>query len=125
MKMINKKLWKSICGIILIIFLFIPNVCLAFDVSASLGNLEQYGELSGNSDIFQDKVGIILGVVQLVGSLAAVICLIVLGVKYMTGSVEEKAEYKKTLLPYFIGAMMVFGITNLLKVVYEVMINIT
>ncbi len=125
MKMINKKLWTSICGIILIIFLFIPNVCLAFDVSASLGNLEQYGELSGNSDIFQDKVGIILGVVQLVGSLAAVICLIVLGVKYMTGSVEEKAEYKKTLLPYFIGAMMVFGITNLLKVVYEVMINIT
>ena len=125
MKMINKKLWTSICGIILIIFLFIPNVCLAFDVSASLGNLEQYGELSGNSDIFQDKVGIILGVVQLVGSLAAVICLIVLGVKYMTGSVEEKAEYKKTLLPYFIGALMVFGITNLLNVIYKVMINMS
>ncbi len=37
----------------------------------------------------------ILGIVQLVGSIAAVVVLVVLGIKYMMGSAEEKAEYKK------------------------------
>ena len=35
--------------------------------------------------------------------------LIVLGIKYMMGSTAEKAEYKKTLMPYFIGALLIFG----------------
>lgn len=111
--------------IVFLMSLYIPNISSAYDAQNALGALENYGQITGSSDIFQDKVGKILGVVQIVGSLVAVICLIVLGVKYMMGSVEEKAEYKKTLLPYFIGALMVFGITNLLNVIYKVMINIS
>ena len=92
---------------------------MAFDVDGSLGDLEQYAQVSGNSDIFQDKVGIILGVVQVVGSLIAVIALIVLGVKYMMGTVEEKAEYKKTLLPYIIGAAFVFAASTIATIVFN------
>ena len=51
----------------------------------------------------------ILGIVSTAASVIAVVILIVLGVKYMMGSAEEKAEYKKTLLPYIIGAVFVFG----------------
>ncbi len=51
----------------------------------------------------------ILGIVSAAASVIAVIILIVLGIKYMMGSAEEKAEYKKTLLPYIIGAVFVFG----------------
>lgn len=118
----SKKI-KYIMVFFIVVFLiniYIPIICSAYDAESALGTLDNYGRITGNSDIFQDKVGIILGVVQVVGSLIAVIALIVLGVKYMMGTVEEKAEYKKTLLPYFIGAMMVFGISNLLKVVYLV-----
>ena len=50
-----------------------------------------------------------MNIVAIVGSGIAVIALIVLGIKYMMGSVEEKAEYKKTMMPYVIGALMVFG----------------
>ena len=32
----------------------------------------------------------------------------------MTGSVEERAEYKKTMMPYLIGAFLLFGITTFL-----------
>ena len=42
--------------------------------------------------------------------------LAVLGVKYMLGSVEEKAEYKKDLIPYFIGAVLLFAICTIVKV---------
>lgn len=109
--------------IVFLLNLYIPNISSAYDAESALGSLENYGQITGNSDIFQDKVGRILRVIQIVGSLVAIIALIVLGVKYMMGTIEEKAEYKKTLLPYFIGAMMVFGISNLLEIVYLVAIG--
>lgn len=109
--------------IVFLLNLYISNISSAYDAESALGSLENYGQITGNSDIFQDKVGRILRIIQIVGSLVAIIALIVLGVKYMMGTIEEKAEYKKTLLPYFIGAMMVFGISNLLEIVYLVAIG--
>lgn len=49
----------------------------------------------------------VLGVLQIVGVGVAVIWLMILGIKYMTGSTEEKAVDKKSLLPYIIGAVLV------------------
>ncbi len=60
----------------------------------------------------------ILGIVSVGASVLAVILLIVLGVKYMMGSAEEKAEYKKTLFPYFIGAIFVFGAGAICTVIF-------
>lgn len=59
----------------------------------------------------------IIGAVQFIGTFASVIVLIVMGIKYMLGSVEEKAEYKKTMMPYIVGAILVFGITNILGII--------
>ncbi len=61
----------------------------------------------------------ILGIVSTGASVLAVIILIVLGVKYMMGSAEEKAEYKKTLLPYFIGAIFVFGAGLISSIIFN------
>ena len=55
----------------------------------------------------------------------SVVALMIIGVKYMLGSVEEKAEYKKTMRPYVIGAFMLFGITNLLGILVSVIGGIT
>ena len=62
----------------------------------------------------------ILGIVQLVGSIAAVVVLVVLGIKYMMGSAEEKAEYKKTMIPYLVGAILIFASTTIVNVVYNI-----
>ena len=37
----------------------------------------------------------------------SVITLVVLGIKYMVGSIEERAEYKKSMIPYLIGAFLI------------------
>lgn len=63
-------------------------------------------------------------IISTIGSVAAVIVLIVLGLKYMMGSTEEKAEYKKTLMPYVIGAVLVFAASTIAGVVYNVASNI-
>ena len=35
----------------------------------------------------------------------------------MIGTVQEKADYKKTMGPYLVGAVMVFSITQILKII--------
>ncbi len=67
-----------------------------------------------------DKVGQrVMGILQAVGIIAAVVILMVLGIKYMMGSAEEKAEYKKTMIPYVIGAVLLFGATTIANAVYQ------
>ena len=73
---------------------------------------------SGATDV-ADKAGKIVGIIQVVGTMVSVGMLIVLGIKYMMGSAEEKAEYKKTLLPYFIGAILIFGTVNITQIIYD------
>jgi len=66
-----------------------------------------------------DLGGKLMGILQTVGIVVAVIVLMVLGIKYMMGSAEEKAEYKKTMMPYIIGALLIFGATTIANMVYN------
>lgn len=65
-----------------------------------------------------------LGLITTIGSVVAVLVLVVLGVKYMMGSAEEKAEYKKTLMPYVIGAVLVFAASTIAGVIFSFSKNI-
>ena len=51
----------------------------------------------------------VVGVIKLVGIFISLGAIMVIGVKYMMGSAEEKAEYKKVMIPYLIGAVLLFG----------------
>lgn len=66
----------------------------------------------------------ILGVIQVIGSFISVGALMILGIKYMMGSVEERASYKKSMMPYIIGCILIFAAVNLTTVVYNLAINI-
>lgn len=60
----------------------------------------------------------VIGIIQVAGILIAVGVLMVLGIKYMMGSAEEKAEYKKTFIPYIIGAILLFAAAALANTIY-------
>lgn len=66
----------------------------------------------------------ILGIIQVVGIILSVGCLMILGIKYMMGSAEEKAEYKKTFIPYLIGALLLFAASAFAKTIYNWVTNI-
>ncbi len=57
--------------------------------------------------------------VQAIGSIVSVLVLVILGIKYMMGSAEEKADYKKTLIPYLVGAVLVFAASNIAGLFYN------
>lgn len=73
-----------------------------------------------SSDI-QNLGGRILGIVQTVGVVLSVIILSVLGIKYMMGSAEEKAEYKKTFIPYIVGAVCIFLAPTIANMIYSLL----
>lgn len=62
----------------------------------------------------------ILTTISNVGIVVAVIMLAIIGIKYMIGSVEEKAQYKEDMLPYVIGAFILFSITGLVKILIAI-----
>ena len=79
------------------------------------------GELTGTPSDAQGSVTTIgnqlIGVITTIGVVVAVVVLLVLGIKYMMGSASEKAEYKKTMIPYLVGAILIFGASAITKVV--------
>lgn len=79
--------------------------------------------LNGQSDVDTGNItnlgNSIIAVVRIVGVVVAVVILLILGIKYMMGSAEEKADYKKSMIPYIVGAVLIFASTAIVGVVYD------
>ncbi len=107
----------SICILIMLIFLN-ANICYATDLG--IGDLNNYKTDNIQMGNLASRAGTVLGIVQTIGSVLAVAMLVIIGIKYMLGSIEEKAEYKKTLIPYLIGAFLVFTGTLIPNIIYKI-----
>ena len=77
------------------------------------------GVTDESSSAFVEKIGGILGVISTVGIICSVIVLCIIGLRYMLGSVEEKAEYKKTMLGYIIGVALLASATTIPNILYN------
>ena len=116
----NKKTIKILS--ILLTSIIVMSMMSTAVFAKNTGNLTAPGSIGINyQNDANNKVteigGEIIGILQTAGVVVAVIILIVLGIKYMMGSTAEKAEYKKTLMPYFIGALLIFGAVAVSEVV--------
>lgn len=80
--------------------------------------------IGDNSDIADIGNGIV-GVIKVVGSIVSVGALVIMGIKYMFGSIESKAEYKKVMIPYIIGAVLLFASSHIVGFLYDYFQKIT
>ena len=62
-------------------------------------------------------MGDILGIVQVVAIGIAVIMLIVLAIKYISAAPSEKADIKKGMTTYVVGAALLFGASAILQII--------
>lgn len=117
-----KKTSKILISVLMITILMIAIIAPICNAAASGFDPSGY---TGKKDttVNTDKMGTlgqnIVKIVTTAGSIISVIVLVVLGIKYMMGSAEEKAEYKKTLLPYIIGAVFVFAASTIAGVIFN------
>ena len=104
--------------ILLLIFLII--ITIMTTVNASFDPNEYKPDpLDGGTTLINASQTIV-GVIQVVGIIVSVAVLIALGIKYMMGSVEEKASYKKSMIPYVLGAVMLFAASALVQILYDI-----
>lgn len=61
----------------------------------------------------------ILGLIQVTGTLISVGALMIMGIRYMMGSLEERASYKKSMIPYIVGAVLLFAAVNITSIIYN------
>lgn len=107
---------------ILLVFSLGANVVLATSSSNSSSDIIKPNSITPKAPEgteIQDVGSRILGVLQTIGVVLAVIILVILGIKYMMGSAEEKAEYKKTMVPYLVGAVFIFAAPILANIIYN------
>jgi type IV secretory pathway VirB2 component (pilin) len=116
---------KKTIKILVIAILLISICCLTVNASSGV-NPQNYTGNTSNYDTgsIGDLGNKIIKIVSTIGSVVSVIILVVLGIKYMMGSAEEKAEYKKTMLPYVIGAALVFAASSIAVVIYNFTSNL-
>ena len=120
-----KKQVKLITTIIMIITLMfsIVNIVSASGGAASsaLDTMKQglQGGMTSGGTAVAGLGKSIVGIMQVVGVVVAVVVILVIGIKYLIGSAEERAEYKKTMIPYLVGAILIFAATTIVNVVYN------
>lgn len=75
----------------------------------------QEDEVSG----FEAFGGKIAGIIQIIGTMVSVGTMIIIGIRYVGASADEKAEYRERMIPYFIGAVLLFGASNIVNIIYK------
>lgn len=121
------KTLRILCISFMLVTMFCTTFSMAADKTATgsgINPTDSYTQSTQTYADLQTMGGNVIKVVSTIGSIASIIVLVVLGIKYMIGSAEEKAEYKKTLLPYVIGAALVFAASGIAGVVYNFTQNI-
>lgn len=113
----SKKSIKIITAIVT--FAMIMTLSLSVSVFALTPDQIVANTNSTASESVKSLGGSVMGVLQTAGVVIAVVILIVLGIKYMMGSASEKAEYKKTMIPYLIGAIFIFAAPTIANIVYQ------
>jgi hypothetical protein len=109
MKKINKKLVKIL--IILALILMLTCCCnAAFASSYKVAN-----DLVATDVPFADSI---VSVVQFGCYTAAVIWILIVGVKYMTSAPDGKAEMKKQAFAALIGGLILFGVGSIIQWVH-------
>ena len=109
---------KKTLRIITIVATIMAILCMCSLTLAASTPGELTPEQNGTDQI--DTVGKrIMGILQAIGIVISVAVLMVLGIKYMMGSAEEKAEYKKTMIPYVVGAILLFAATTIANAVFN------
>ena len=113
---------KRIMKIITVVLLALIVISFSANVFAAGTEIDPstlkptYGDSDGG---LATKAGKIMGMIRNISVVAAVIIIMVLGVKFMLGSVEEKAEYKKSFMPLIVGIVLVVSATTIATFIFN------
>lgn len=124
-KSLSFKLILTLLMTFCIFSLMIPKTYALGDIISSADNFIEDGKneknVGLNEGVIQDLSNTVYNILFILGIVIAVIWGLVIAIKFITGSVEEKAEVKKTLIPYVAGCVVLFGAFTIWKLVVTIL----
>ena len=83
-------------------------------------------DTTGTARAAQRILQAILTIAQVIGVGVAVIMLIVLAIKYISAAPSDKAEIKKHMVVYIVGAVVLFAASGILEIIkrFAIMVNV-
>ena len=83
------------------------------------------GKTSNTGSKIQGGANVVIGIIQAIGIAAAVIMLIMVAIKYVSAAPGEKADIKKSIIIYVIGAVLLFAATGILGIIQGFATDVT
>ena len=106
----KNKTIKKIIFIIIIAMILI--IAIMPKTLAGITPSQINGQITGAEDFDVTFIDKLINALRFIGIFLAIGVLMIIGIKYITGSLEEKAAYKKTMIPYLIGCFLLFRSIN-------------
>lgn len=123
----KRNILISIVAISIIFMISFPTISHAGiwgDIFKGADDFVSKGKVQVDEDKLEDASASIYYILLYIGIAAASIIGVVLGIKFMSASAEDKAKVKEQLIPYVIGCVIVFGAFAIWKLVVTVMNNV-
>ena len=119
----KKKIFQLLALIVIFMIIMVIPCSGTYDPLEDPNSFRPGNINSQDTNVITDKVNGIIGTIVTIGVIISVITLCILGIKYMIGSVEERAQYKKTMIPYIIGAVLLFSTSSIVGIIANIVQN--
>lgn len=109
------KKFAKILTVVLLVAMIVMTVSPVFAMAGNIITQIEIGanNASVNTAPIAKTIGTIIAYLRNAAVIIGVVIIIILGIKYMTGSVEEKAGYQKSFVPLIIGIVIVMAATSI------------
>lgn len=110
----------AIISIALVMVFSVTNVAFAESATDIINGIE--GDTDGiDATGMKTIASRVLGLLQIISAILAVILIAYLGFKMLLGSANEKADVQKQFIPLIIGVVIVFAASSIAKLLLGIM----
>lgn len=117
------KTVKIISTILLAVLLIttVSQAVLATNYSEIINEVDKNGQ-GASSDVkgIKEVAGRIVKAIRNIAAIVAVVIVSILGIKYMIGSTQERADYKKSFIPLIVGVIVVVAAAQIATMIFSV-----
>lgn len=119
----HKKSFKILVAFLLAIMFtgFFTNLSAeaANETNTDRFSFEQFDNKSNGTAnrVTKRAMGTAINIIRIVGTGVSIIMITYIAIKYMMAAPSEKADFKKSMSIYIVGAVLTFAATNILAVI--------
>lgn len=108
---------KVVGSVLLILIIMVAFSSISYGLDT--GSYNKIYQKEPEIDKINNIGGTVLATVQVVGLAVALVMLVIIGIRYMYSSPEQRASIKGKMIGFVIGAVLLFASSAMLKIIAD------